>query len=65
MKDFEPNDKQKELIENTEGVYIADAGPGTGKTFTISLRYKNLLENEGITPNDILLITFTNNSLNS
>lgn len=62
MKDFEPNDKQKELIENTEGVYIADAGPGTGKTFTISLRYKNLLENEGITPNDILLITFTNNA---
>ncbi|MEF8832792.1 MAG: ATP-dependent DNA helicase [Candidatus Thermoplasmatota archaeon] len=62
MSEFKPNEKQQELIENTEGVYIADAGPGTGKTFTISLRYTELLEDDEIEPDDILLITFTNNA---
>ncbi len=62
MKEVEPNRNQKELIENTEGVFLADAGPGTGKTFTISLRYSHLLEKEAIAPDDILLITFTNNA---
>ena len=42
---IEPNDEQKELIQQTDGIYIADAGPGTGKTFTISLRYAHILEN--------------------
>lgn len=56
----EPNDEQEELINKTEGIYLADAGPGTGKTFTISLRYAHLLKY--IEPADILLITFTNNA---
>ncbi|MFW6040786.1 MAG: UvrD-helicase domain-containing protein [Thermoplasmatota archaeon] len=58
----EPNDEQEELIEQTDGIYIADAGPGTGKTFTISLRYAHILENTSADPDDILLITFTNNA---
>ena len=62
MNEPKPNEKQKELIESTEGIYLADAGPGTGKTFTISLRYANLLENKQVDPDDILLITFTNNA---
>lgn len=57
-----PNDQQRKLIENTEGIYIADAGPGTGKTYTISLRYAHILENMDVDPDDILLITFTNNA---
>ena len=60
MNEKEPNDKQKELIESTDGIYLADAGPGTGKTFTISLRYAHLLKR--FEPKDILLITFTNNA---
>ncbi len=62
MTDNTPNEKQEELIENTEGVYVADAGPGTGKTFTISLRYAHILEEKNVEPDDILLITFTKNA---
>jgi len=35
------------------------AGPGTGKTHTLALRVKWLVEEEGIDPNTITLITFT------
>ncbi|MFP4001104.1 MAG: UvrD-helicase domain-containing protein [Thermoplasmata archaeon] len=61
MSEPTPNDEQEELITKTDGIYIADAGPGTGKTFTISRRYIHLL-NQGVRPDDILLITFTNNA---
>ncbi len=61
MSGFEPNDEQEELIEDIEGIYVADAGPGTGKTFTISLRYSHLLQ-KGVDPEDILLVTFTENA---
>ncbi len=57
-----PNEQQRELITKTEGIYIADAGPGTGKTYTISLRYAHILNNKDVSPEDILLITFTNNA---
>lgn len=56
-----PNEQQKKLIHNTEGIFVADAGPGTGKTFAISRRYTHLLNND-VKPDDILLITFTNNA---
>ncbi|MFB6217040.1 MAG: UvrD-helicase domain-containing protein, partial [Candidatus Aenigmatarchaeota archaeon] len=58
---FDPNEKQEEIIENTEGIYLVDAGPGTGKTSTITRRYIHLLE-EDTEPEDILLITFTRNA---
>ncbi len=57
-----PNEQQKKLIQETDGIYIADAGPGTGKTYTVSLRYAHILDNCGVEPDDILLITFTNNA---
>lgn len=56
-----PNQKQQKLIENTEGIYLADAGAGTGKTFTITRRYVNLLE-KGVDPEDIFLATYTRNA---
>ncbi|MFW6142427.1 MAG: UvrD-helicase domain-containing protein, partial [Candidatus Saliniplasma sp.] len=62
MSEKVPKDGQKELIQQTEGVYVADAGPGTGKTFTISLRYAHLLKKRDVSPNDILLVTFTDNA---
>jgi len=62
MTENTPNEQQMKLIQNTEGIYLADAGPGTGKTFTISLRYAHLLKNKNVDPDDILLITFTNNA---
>src|SRR6056297_1053352 len=57
-----PNPKQRELIESTEGLYLVDAGPGTGKTFTVTRRYANIIDQDGVDPEDVLLVTFTNNA---
>ncbi|MFB6158717.1 MAG: UvrD-helicase domain-containing protein [Candidatus Nanohalobium sp.] len=57
---MEPNPQQKNLIESTEGVYLVDAGAGTGKTFSITRRYVNILEDAE--PEDIFLATFTRNA---
>ena len=62
MTEFIPNDRQQELIDATSGIHVVDAGAGTGKTSTITRRYANLLGEAGIEPEDILLITFTNNA---
>ena len=56
-----PNTQQKRLIENTDGIYLADAGAGTGKTFTITRRYVKLLE-KGVEPENIFLATYTRNA---
>ena len=57
----DPNKQQQELIDNTDGIYLVDAGAGTGKTFTITRRYAEILE-KGVRPDDILLATFTTNA---
>ena len=55
---MEPNDAQRTLIESHTGVYVVDAGPGTGKTYTIAQRYAAMVD-AGIDPTEILLITYT------
>ncbi len=57
----EPKGNQKRIIDSTEGIYIVDAGAGTGKTFTVSRRYARLLE-KGTVPEEIFLATFTENA---
>ena len=57
-----PNESQRELIESTDGLYLVDAGAGTGKTFTVTRRYANIVAQDGVEPDDILLITFTRNA---
>lgn len=52
---------QDTLAESPEGIYLVDAGAGTGKTHTIIRRYQNLIKS-GVSPADILLITFTRNA---
>ncbi|WP_434522215.1 UvrD-helicase domain-containing protein [Halorubrum sp. AS12] len=59
MTEPTPNDRQRELIESTEGVYLVDAGPGTGKTFAIARRYGRIVDRPGVEPADVLLATFT------
>ncbi|WP_048077210.1 exodeoxyribonuclease V subunit beta, partial [Halorubrum sp. AJ67] len=59
MSDPTPNDAQRELIEHTEGTYLVDAGPGTGKTFAIARRYGNVVDRDDVEPDDVLLATFT------
>lgn len=60
---FKPNKKQQECIDNINGKYLVLAGPGTGKTFTIIERIKSMLE-QGITPEKILCLTFTEAAAN-
>ena len=57
-----PNPKQRDLIESTEGLYLVDAGAGTGKTFTVTRRYANIVSQDDVEPDDVLLITFTRNA---
>ncbi|QSG02997.1 UvrD-helicase domain-containing protein [Natranaeroarchaeum sulfidigenes] len=62
MSEFAPNPGQRELIDSTEGTYLVDAGAGTGKTFSITRRYAGIVDGEGVEPDDVLLVTFTNNA---
>ncbi len=55
-----PNNEQQKLINSLEGLYLVDAGAGTGKTFSITERYVNLLNDHR--PEEILLATFTRNA---
>ncbi|ERG94428.1 exodeoxyribonuclease V subunit beta [Haloquadratum walsbyi] len=62
MTTFDPNDNQERLITSIDGIYLVNAGAGTGKTFTITRRYVEILDQRAIKPNDILLLTFTRNA---
>jgi len=59
MSDPRPNTQQQKLIESTDGIYLVDAGAGTGKTFAITRRYAEIIDQPGIEPDDVLLVTFT------
>lgn len=54
---------QDKIINNTEGIFLVDAGAGTGKTYTLVKRYLKILE-KGLKPENILLVTFTNKAAN-
>lgn len=53
-----PNARQQECINNINGKYLVLAGPGTGKTFTVIERIKNMITN-GVEPEKILCLTFS------
>lgn len=57
------NEKQKECVDNTEGKFLVLAGPGTGKTYTITHRIKSLVQ-KGIPPEKILCLSFTETAAN-
>ncbi len=56
------NDEQRGIAETTEGIVVVDAGPGTGKTFTIMNRYINIITKKDVDPQEVLLLTFTHNA---
>ena len=52
------NEKQLEAVMSNDGALLVIAGAGSGKTKTLTYRVARLIE-DGIAPNNILLLTFT------
>jgi len=54
------NEAQATAVEVATGPLLILAGAGSGKTKTLTHRVAHLIANEGIWPNQILAVTFTN-----
>jgi superfamily I DNA/RNA helicase len=53
------NSQQKQAVEAEDGPLLIVAGPGTGKTKTLTARISHLLETGKAQPQEILTLTFT------
>lgn len=56
--------QQRIAVITDEEANLVVAGAGSGKTLTIAAKTKYLVEEKGMDPKDILLITFTRNATN-
>ncbi|MBC2715299.1 MAG: UvrD-helicase domain-containing protein [Desulfobacteraceae bacterium] len=54
------NDDQLKAVTYETGPLLIVAGPGTGKTRTLTCRIAHLIKNRGVNPENILAVTFTN-----
>ncbi|MCS6825727.1 MAG: UvrD-helicase domain-containing protein [Caldilinea sp.] len=54
------NGEQRAAVLCTDAPLIVVAGPGTGKTRTLTVRIAHLIRNLGVSPAHVLAITFTN-----
>ena len=61
-KQLDP-DQTRAVLTDDDNLQII-AGAGTGKTFTLVAKVKYLTEIMGISPDEILIISFSNNSVN-
>jgi uncharacterized protein (TIGR00375 family) len=55
-----PNAEQLRAVEHPHGALVIVAGPGTGKTFTLTRRIAHLIQDKGVGPESVLAVTFTN-----
>ncbi|MGD9333230.1 MAG: UvrD-helicase domain-containing protein, partial [Desulfobacterales bacterium] len=53
------NPDQQQAIDYAKGPLLIVAGPGTGKTYTLTRRIAHLIQERGIPSEDILAVTFT------
>jgi DNA helicase-2/ATP-dependent DNA helicase PcrA len=53
------SDRQRLAVEHADGPLLIVAGPGTGKTRTLTMRIAHLISKKQVSPADILAVTFT------
>ncbi len=53
------NDRQRRAVEHPDGPLLIVAGPGTGKTRTLTMRIAHQIKKKGVSPDLILALTFT------
>jgi DNA helicase II / ATP-dependent DNA helicase PcrA len=54
------NSEQQRAVDSSARAMIIQAGPGTGKTRTLTAKIAHLVSNKDIDPGSILALTFTN-----
>lgn len=58
---FNPlNAEQRRVVDHPGGPLLIVAGPGTGKTRTLTHRIAHLITKTGVSPDHVLAVTFTN-----
>ncbi len=64
MSEIKLNKKQKEAVAHSGSPLLVIAGAGTGKTTVITERIKWLIQEQGLKPEEILALTFTEKAAN-
>ena len=58
------DDDQRNVVLSDEDYTLVVAGAGAGKTTTVAAKVKYLIEKKNISPNEILVVSFTNKAVN-
>ena len=53
------NERQRQAVDHPDGRLLIVAGPGTGKTRTLTMRIAHLMIKKAVSPDNILAVTFT------